>query len=84
MAAAEVLFVCTGNVYRSALVERLLRGGFDAPWAPIAVDSGMVPPVAAAGDDATDPYGGNIDRCRTPTAGIVPLVRLLLRLLEPR
>ena len=35
---AEILVVCTGNICRSPLAERLLRAGLDAQWGPAAAD----------------------------------------------
>ncbi|MDQ1703537.1 MAG: low molecular weight protein-tyrosine phosphatase [Frankiaceae bacterium] len=36
--AAEILAVCTGNVCRSPLTERLLRAGLETRWGPAASD----------------------------------------------
>ena len=35
---AEILVVCTGNICRSPLAERLLRAGLDAQWGPAAAE----------------------------------------------
>jgi protein-tyrosine phosphatase len=35
---AEILTVCTGNICRSPLTERLLRSGLDGLWGPAAAD----------------------------------------------
>ncbi len=37
-ATAEILAVCTGNICRSPLTERLLRSGLDQLWGPAAAD----------------------------------------------
>ena len=38
MSTADILAVCTGNVCRSPLTERLLRSGLDELWGPAAAD----------------------------------------------